>query len=95
VYSDKQLLVRGLCRLLFTSNYKALDSSLAALSNLSLDVNLTGTILKHLNMVSFMRALDALIAKFNPAARVSAGAGCHDTVVRRLKVSASRGRPDS
>ncbi len=71
LYSYEQSLVRGLCRLLFTSNYKALDSSLAALSNLSLDVNLTGTILKHLNMVSFMqaRALHAQIAKCNPAAR--------------------------
>ena len=56
VYGNEQALVRGLCRLLFTSNYKALDSSLAALSNLSLDANLTGSILRHLNMVSSLFA---------------------------------------
>ena len=57
VYENEQALVRGLCRLLFTSNYKALDSSLAALSNLSLDANLTGSILRHLNMVSCLFAM--------------------------------------
>jgi hypothetical protein len=47
----QSLVVRGLCQLLFTSNAKALDSSLAALSNLSLDIRQTGLIAKELNMV--------------------------------------------
>ena len=45
------LVVRGLCQLLFTSNAKALDSSLAALSNISLDIRQTGLIARELNMV--------------------------------------------
>jgi len=51
-HTASQLVVGGLCQLLFTSNPKAMDSSLAALSNLSLDARQTDLILKHLNMVS-------------------------------------------
>ena len=47
----QSFVVRGLCQLLFTSNSKALDSSLAALSNISLDERQTSLIAKELNMV--------------------------------------------
>ena len=48
---EQSFVVRGLCQLLFTSNAKALDSSLAALSNISLDERQTSLIAKELNMV--------------------------------------------
>ena len=54
-------MVRGLCQLLFTSNHKAIDSSLAALSNLSLDERTTDLIHNELNMVSLYVCLAVFV----------------------------------
>lgn len=47
--------------MLFTSNHKAIDSSLAALSNLSLDERTTDLIHNELNMVSLYVCLAVFV----------------------------------